>query len=39
MGKTEIDLNHKTVLVTGSPGFIGAALVKRLLREMKSSLS
>ena len=35
MGKTEIDLNHKTVLVTGSPGFIGAALVIRLLKEMK----
>lgn len=34
MGKTEIDLNHKTVLVTGSPGFIGAALVIRLLKEM-----
>ena len=34
MAKTRIDLHHKTVLVTGSPGFIGANLVLRLLREM-----
>ena len=34
MGKTKIDLNGKTILVTGSPGFIGANLVIRLLREM-----
>ncbi len=34
MGKQHIDLNHKTILVTGSPGFIGANLVLRLLREM-----
>ena len=34
MSKTPIDLNGKTVLVTGSPGFIGANLVLRLLREM-----
>ncbi len=33
--KTPIDLNGKTILVTGSPGFIGAYLVLRLLREMK----
>lgn len=33
MGKTKIDLNGKTVLVTGSPGFIGANLVLRLIRE------
>ena len=31
----KIDLNHKTVLVTGSPGFIGANLVIRLLKEME----
>ena len=29
-----IDLNNKTILVTGSPGFIGANLVIRLLKEM-----
>lgn len=34
MPKTRIDLNGKTVLVTGSPGFIGANLVMRLLQEM-----
>ena len=33
--KKKIDLNGKTILVTGSPGFIGANLVLRLLREMK----
>lgn len=32
--KQKIELNGKTVLVTGSPGFIGANLVLRLLREM-----
>ena len=36
MGKTQIDLNGKTILVTGSPGFIGANLVLRLLTEMTS---
>lgn len=34
MNKTKIDLNGKRILVTGSPGFIGANLVLRLLREM-----
>ena len=34
--KKSIDLNTKTILVTGSPGFIGANLVLRLLREMSS---
>ena len=36
MNKTKIDLNGKTILVTGSPGFIGANLVLRLLRELTS---
>ena len=36
MGKTQIDLNGKIILVTGSPGFIGANLVLRLLKEMTS---
>ena len=35
MSKTKVELNGKTVLVTGSPGFIGANLVIRLLTEMK----
>jgi len=34
--KQPIDLNGKTILVTGSPGFIGANLVIRLLSEMKN---
>lgn len=34
MSKTKIDLNGKTILVTGSPGFIGANLVIRLLKEL-----
>ncbi len=34
MNKSLIDLNGKTILVTGSPGFIGANLVLRLLREL-----
>ena len=36
MGKEKIELNGKTILVTGSPGFIGANLVIRLLQEMSS---
>ncbi len=32
--KKPVELNGKTVLVTGSPGFIGANLVLRLLKEM-----
>ena len=36
MSKVAIDLNGKSFLVTGSPGFIGANLVLRLLREMSS---
>ena len=36
MGKTKVELNGKTILVTGSPGFIGANLAIRLLKEMAS---
>lgn len=35
MEKKHIELNGQTVLVTGSPGFIGAALVQRLLRKLE----
>ena len=35
MLKTPVSLDGKTVLVTGSPGFIGANLVLRLLKEMQ----
>ena len=34
--KQSIDLNNKTILVTGSPGFIGANLVIRLLQTLTS---
>lgn len=34
MSKQQIDLNNKTILVTGSPGFVGANLVIRLLKEL-----
>lgn len=36
MNKVKINLNTKNILVTGSPGFIGANLVLRLLKEMRS---
>lgn len=36
--KQKIELNNKTILVTGSPGFIGANLVMRLLKEMNSGV-
>ena len=35
MKKTPVVLSGKTILVTGSPGFIGANLVIRLLKEMR----
>ena len=34
--KTSVELNGKTILVTGAPGFIGTYLVIRLLKELKS---
>ena len=34
--KTPVDLNNKTILVTGSPGFIGAHLVLRLLHDLSA---
>lgn len=34
--KKHIDLENKTILVTGSPGFIGANLVMRLLSSLSS---
>ena len=36
MSKVKVDLNNKNILVTGSPGFIGANLVLRLLKDMTS---
>ena len=35
MAKQSVSLNGKKILITGSPGFIGANLVLRLLRELK----
>ena len=34
--KEKIDINNKTILVTGSPGFIGANLVIRLFNSLSS---
>lgn len=34
MVNLNVELNGKTILVTGSPGFIGANLVMRLLRDL-----
>lgn len=36
MEKEKITLNNKTILVTGSPGFIGANLVLRLLKKLSA---
>jgi len=36
MTKTHVNLDGRTILVTGSPGFIGANLVLRLLSTMKA---
>lgn len=36
MAKQKVELNGKTLLVTGSPGFIGTYLVIRLLKELTS---
>ena len=34
MNKKKINLNNTNILVTGCPGFIGANLVLRLLKEL-----
>ena len=33
--KTKVDLKNKTILVTGSAGFIGFYLTKRLIEEIE----
>lgn len=38
MTKIHVNLDGRTVLVTGSPGFIGANLVLRLLKTMKAGV-
>ncbi len=36
--KKKIDLNGKAILITGAPGFIGANLVMRLLKELSGGV-
>lgn len=36
--KTTIELNNKTILITGTAGFIGAALAQRILREYRGCM-
>ena len=38
MTKIHVNLDGRTILVTGSPGFIGANLVLRLLKSMKAGV-
>ena len=35
--KNRVDLNNSTILITGSAGFIGAALTQRILKEYKGT--